>query len=484
MTGHAPFLLLCCVCMVTSLMAGEKKPRNKTGKPALTQSVEQKLQAPAQLNLRGREQIAVGELLQQLREKHGLNIRVDRSAVKLLTLILEEGLVPADDVATWRPAARPAPSATPVYTASGLLPVTAQPIDSSPSPAEYNASTYPTSRQSSQPSLQHEYSPQHERVGAIHYPPHFQYLPASPVSQDAKLGPPAQALITDSREAILTAKTERKKAPADAAEPPETDEPAPPEQPGVHFLGAAQAYFQRSLLLTDSLQDENLTVEEVLRAALEQMATPLDMSEELAGLPVAYSHAYDWDLLTIGNTVYITTRMQANLHKVVRVYQVPSAVNLTSGELSEVIRRSIRPWSWRTQINDIIGQIKMDWPEGAALPPECLSQLSLVLSGGGAPVTLNGNSDLEGNANASPAATPDPQASILAMKAFGQLLTSSAVAGIQGMISGAEMMHYADPPTATIEAIPGLLVICQSQSAHREIAELLSQLQDASQPRK
>ena len=88
MTGHAPFLLLCCVCMVTSLMAGEKKPRNKTGKPASTQSVEQKLQAPAQLNLRGREQIAVGELLQQLREKHGLNIRVDRSAVKLLTLIL------------------------------------------------------------------------------------------------------------------------------------------------------------------------------------------------------------------------------------------------------------------------------------------------------------------------------------------------------------------------------------------------------------
>jgi hypothetical protein len=38
------------------------------------------------------------------------------------------------------------------------------------------------------------------------------------------------------------------------------------------------------------------------------------------------------------------------------------------------------------------------------------------------------------------------------------------------------MVHYAEPPTGSIQILGDKLIITQSQAAHREIAELLKQL--------
>jgi hypothetical protein len=56
--------------------------------------------------------------------------------------------------------------------------------------------------------------------------------------------------------------------------------------------------------------------------------------------------------------------------------------------------------------------------------------------------------------------------------------TSALSTLAQVAISALEMVHYAHPPTGTIQTLPGKLVITQSQAAHCEIADLLMQLQD------
>ena len=43
-------------------------------------------------------------------------------------------------------------------------------------------------------------------------------------------------------------------------------------------------------------------------------------------------------------------------------------------------------------------------------------------------------------------------------------------------VTSIQVLYHSDPPTGVVEVLPGMLIISQSQSAHREIADLLEQL--------
>ena len=58
----------------------------------------------------------------------------------------------------------------------------------------------------------------------------------------------------------------------------------------------------------------------------------------------------------------------------------------------------------------------------------------------------------------------------------GNALINGLVTLLQVTLTSAEILHYAEPPTASIETLPGKLIITQSQAAHREIDDLLKQL--------
>jgi hypothetical protein len=62
------------------------------------------------------------------------------------------------------------------------------------------------------------------------------------------------------------------------------------------------------------------------------------------------------------------------------------------------------------------------------------------------------------------------------MAVLGDALVNGLVTFVHTTLTTLEIMHYADPPTGSIQTLPGKLIITQSQAAHREIAELLKQL--------
>ncbi len=61
---------------------------------------------------------------------------------------------------------------------------------------------------------------------------------------------------------------------------------------------------------------------------------------------------------------------------------------------------------------------------------------------------------------------------------LGGAVVNGLVTFTHATLNALEIMHYGDPPTGSIQTLPGKLVITQSQAAHREIAELLRQLEE------
>jgi hypothetical protein len=69
-----------------------------------------------------------------------------------------------------------------------------------------------------------------------------------------------------------------------------------------------------------------------------------------------------------------------------------------------------------------------------------------------------------------------PKVSADTVAATGQLMAGGAVAVAHTIVAVMEIVHHGDPPTGVIESLPGILIITQSQAAHREIKELLYEL--------
>tara|TARA_R100000789_G_scaffold31336_2_gene34835 strand:- start:2966 stop:4411 length:1446 start_codon:yes stop_codon:yes gene_type:complete len=436
------------------------------------------------------ETISLAELFDQIHEQHQIRIRLDRAVSNLMVQsIASEGdpvVYQTDQVAVYSSSPTIQMPGIQMTVAGGAYPCPTCP--STPTPiSPYSVANSPIAVTSESVPL---YSSQSTPV--VQYPQVSVEVKASepapvqangaPVIEPTQATPLKEAVeATPATPVDETAET----APVAPAVEEETDQPVPvpPEETAEVqeeksvTIGLHEKIFEKCDIPTSYL-DDSMTVEQVIRAAIAQIGTMLDVSGELDGIPSSYTHVYDWDLMVKDETVYITTKLQSNLHKIVRVYKTPQEGNFTSEELAACIQKSIRPWSWRDNIDNIVDMVKFELPDNFQFPDLSASNLKVDLSGDGDLVSVN--KDNEGKESESTSSSIDPSISWAAMKAMGSLFSTGTKAFAHGMLSTTEMLHYGDPPTGTIETLPNMLIISQSRGAHQEIADLLEQLQAAS----
>jgi hypothetical protein len=234
----------------------------------------------------------------------------------------------------------------------------------------------------------------------------------------------------------------------------------------LHLTARLHELFLKTEISADVIRGEKLSVEDVLRLAVAQLANPVDLMMEEAVLPASPTLAFDWDLLLTPSGVVVTSRLACNLHKETRVYKVSDIEGVTPEEIQGVIIKTIRPWSWRSQVEELVGQITMNLPSTAQLP--ALPALAMGIS-----------SSVEPGTQPSASVVPTSGLDANTINALGSFLSSGSIALIQTAISALQVAHHAEPPTASIEVLPGMLVVMQSQAAHREIADLIDQIRTA-----
>lgn len=285
---------------------------------------------------------------------------------------------------------------------------------------------------------------------------------------------------------------------------------------------------------------KRVTIATILRHTLDALPVSGEVDGEFAGLPIKMTNASNIDYVVEDDGLLITTRMNAMTVKETRVYSIKHLKDVKPEELAKVIRQSIRPWSWRSQINDLGDQLKAGLP--SQLPPELTSLMASGLQlasaatgisvsetcsecdtcplsesmptapiaagpygvapgtpqptlppgtalppgvmpgsapmfhapGGPIPLTPTFTPPASNTATISTSVQPDAAATMIALNT----LVNGLVTFAHASLSALEMLHFADPPTGTIQTLPGKLIITQSQAAHRDITELLKQLEE------
>lgn len=209
---------------------------------------------------------------------------------------------------------------------------------------------------------------------------------------------------------------------------------------------------------------------------LNQLLGSIPIASEGMGLPIPATNAMTLDYIVEEDGILITTRMQALTRKETRVYSVKKLKECPPDQLAKLIRKTVRPYSWRAQFDDFGDKLK-----GVELPTEAVTSL---MQAGAAMADLENVTITTAQGGAAPVTPPVvPAASVedakgngKKLEAAGNALANVFVALTHAGLLTVEMLHYGDPPTATIEVLPGKLIVNQSQSAHREIAELLEEL--------
>lgn len=212
---------------------------------------------------------------------------------------------------------------------------------------------------------------------------------------------------------------------------------------------------------------KRVTAGTVLRMALD--AIPDGDAEDSSGLPLAISDATRPDFLVEDDCILITTRLKALTTKETRVYSLKNLHSINAQELSTAICQSVRPWSWRSRIDELGDQLKKSALEipAESLLPLVTSEFNFETSKQGIELTAASTSNKVTGGD-------DLQQARMVGKALAGGLTAIA----QTALNAAEVVHYADPPTGSIRVLGDKLIITQSQAAHREIAELLRQLSE------
>ncbi len=244
---------------------------------------------------------------------------------------------------------------------------------------------------------------------------------------------------------------------------------------------AAQAVETPHSFLPEALNTEiniatidlaQVSIATALRHALEALPTG-DFGDEASGLPIALSNAAMFDYVLEDDGLLITSRLKALTYKETRVYSVKHLKDLKPEQLAAVIRQSIRPWSWRSRIDDLGEQLRVGGPRIPSKALAAIFKSSVQLASAETGIDVN-VSDTPADKSA---AKPDAETlDSKEMAVLGDALVNGLVTFVHTTLTTIEIMHYADPPTGSIQALPGKLVITQSQAAHREIAELLKQL--------
>ncbi|MBX3444350.1 MAG: hypothetical protein KF774_18250 [Planctomyces sp.] len=224
---------------------------------------------------------------------------------------------------------------------------------------------------------------------------------------------------------------------------------------------------------------DNATVREGLEQLLHAAFPPM-----FTGFVTTNSMRLDY--VIEGHAVSITTQLRANSLKETRVYRISQVPGVGPQDLKRVIIHSVRPWSWREQSGEIVERLAAHLPQGKAIPlptvnfgPSTFQELGLD------GVTLAAGATAPPQASPAPPATSSlttaaPEITEEQLSMISRLFSGGAMAAYQSLVSLIEIVHHGDPPTGVIEALPGVLIITQSQSAHREIAALLEDLSAAS----
>jgi hypothetical protein len=242
------------------------------------------------------------------------------------------------------------------------------------------------------------------------------------------------------------------------------DQPVP-DAPAVSGPAATIAKYQTSPISLSAVSLERATVREALTQLLDAVSHHTSAIPFQVGLPLT-TRALALDLLVDENSVLITTQLRANAKKETRIYRLGSLSEIPAESLERVITHSIRPWSWRNQANEIAEQLASRWPK-TSVP---LPNIELNATEGIMLKSAAEGADAALSANAMPKVSADTVA------ATGQLVAGGALAAVNSIVAALEIVHYGDPPTGVIESLPGILIITQSQAAHREIKELLCEL--------
>lgn len=261
------------------------------------------------------------------------------------------------------------------------------------------------------------------------------------------------------------------------AGPGTTDPPKAEPTPPSTTAGSAQSSTSELLQTIDELLETEVDVQTldlssvsiatILRHALD--AVPTTNGDDFAGMPILVTNASLLDYLVEDDGLLITSRMKALSKRETRVYSLKQLSDIPPEQLAKTIRQSIRPWSWRSQINDLGDQLK-----GTPLPAETMT--SLLKSG---VQLISAEAGMEVTPSEEPEAKPANAANdAKQMEMLGGAISNGLVTLAHSTLLVMEMMHYAEPPTATIQTLGNKLIVTQSQAAHREIAELLKQLSD------
>ncbi|WP_417848549.1 hypothetical protein [Thalassoglobus sp.] len=435
-----------------SFLKAEEKAARKRGRlksQNVTKDVEAALAQPCKLEFK-EQRVTLGAFIDQIAKTHGLQVRVDKNLASLMAVGRESMLVAEGEIPGKSHANAGSQAGMKIPFAVQLAP-TSTAVTLTQSEGGYTPVTsYPQAPQAVSPNVYQEANPPQPVSGVPTYAGDAQYLvpengtPQAPQYQANK--PVAEpAVETDQAEAAVTEVQAIKKQ--------------------LQLNSRVIEMFLETEISTVGLNQTNASLESVLLHALDHVTTIFDVAnvKEEMGLPVAPTHAYDLTLLHEKDHVLITTVLVANLRKTTKVYPVAKLDGIDAEALRDVITNSVRPWSWRSKINNLVDQVSADWPESIEIP-----NISIDLAGVKTGESADGKSK-----------EPSTEVDLAGLKTMGQLLSSGTVAAIHTMISGTEMLHYADPPTADIEVLPGLLVVTQSQGAHREIRDLLEQLADA-----
>ena len=435
-------------------------------------TLEAKLNSPARLDFGGRQRVAAQEVLDQLRERHQLSIRFDMPTFAWLM-----GEEP------------PSPLKQSPLMQSAQVTRFGSPGQGS---RIYSASPVPTHAEFvGVPTIEAEAVLQNAVNGNVAYgPAPATASPAPPPIDAAPGGAPASSVPTGlpNGNSGLGPAAAPSELPSTDNLPTPTNSPAykaAPEQAGSK---PNDKEAREKPLLSESLQElfkveidvlaidlKNVSVATALRHALD--AAPI-VSEDMSGIPIPTTDALLLDYLIEEDGLLITTRMKALVSKETRVYSIKHLRDCPAEQLSKLIRQSIRPWSWRSQINDLGDQLK-----GTPLPAEFLtsmikSSVQLAAAEMGATVSMPADNESSNSVHAASvsATKSDPSSEAQQMAIVGNALVNGLVTFAHTTLSTLEMIHYGEPPTGTIQTLPGKLIITQSQLAHREIADLLKQL--------
>lgn len=477
-------------------VATESKPTAEKSSPAAPLSKQRRerrakwnnaLQAPANLTVDAGESLTLGELLQRVQQQHGLPVRIDLPHVLPMASMAEMTMVRL----TPKRSGNQTVTLPPV---SGLLPY-AGPPTYAPSPA--GGSTYYA------PDVAYP-TPGPERLldRSGNLPPAVTPLPADAPPQRPAVAYKPAALSEDAEEeaapvsaiqAEVISESTEKIPPATLSKPTAKSDTNDEKESDRNDAGKLVQLMLGELLKTPVdnalITQTEATVEDVLRQAFDrsfplQALLNASLSEEVPML-TSLSRATEWDLLVQDDGVLLTTRLNANLHKETRVYStrnLEKTASLKAEDVARVLTRTVRPWSWKKNFPEAVTaakpakEAKPATKTGAkiSVPKIDLSMLGLLLSSRSMlPQHIRLASDEVLNATGVPASTAE---NVELTEEQLELLGRAWDGLFQVAVSSIQVIYHADPPTGVIEVLPGMLVISQSQSAHREIADLLEQL--------